>query len=126
MPLWPLAVVRDAQSSAPKQPLLPRENRLRSSREIREVVSAGKRVGNSSATLHFLPSETSQFAIIVSKAVGSAVERNLVKRRIRSILASLEAGPLNIKAAVRVKPGVAAASYQTLAADITDLIERAV
>jgi len=106
--------------------LLPRENRLRSSREIREVVSAGKRVGNSSATLHFLPSETNQFAIIVSKAVGSAVERNLVKRRIRSILASLEAGPFKIKAAVRVKPGAAAASYQTLAADLADLIERAV
>ncbi|MGA1718412.1 MAG: ribonuclease P protein component [Aquiluna sp.] len=105
---------------------MPRENRLRSSREIREVVSAGKRVGNSSATLHFLPSETNQFAIIVSKAVGSAVERNLVKRRIRSILSSLEVGPFKIKAAVRVKPGVAAASYQTLAADITDLIERAV
>ena len=99
---------------------------MRSSREIREVVSAGKRVGNSSATLHFLPSETNQFAIIVSKAVGSAVERNLVKRRIRSILSSLEVGQFKIKAAVRVKPGVAAASYQTLAADITDLIERAV
>ena len=99
---------------------------MRSSREIREVVSAGKRVGNLSATLHFLPSETNQFAIIVSKAVGSAVERNLVKRRIRSILASLEAGPFKIKAAVRVKPGAAAVSYQKLAADITDLIERAV
>ena len=125
MPSWPLAVVTDAQSSAPKQPLLPRENRLRSSREIREVVSAGKRVGNSSATLHFLPSETNQFAIIVSKAVGSAVERNLVKRRIRSILSGLEARPSKIKAAVRVKPAAATASYQVLAADIADLVERA-
>ena len=97
---------------------------MRSSREIREVVSAGKRVGNSSATLHFLPSDTNQFAIIVSKAVGSAVERNLVKRRIRSILSSMEAQPSGIKAAVRVKPAAAAASYQNLAADITELIER--
>ena len=98
---------------------------MRPSREIPEVVSAGKRVGNSSATLHFLPSETNQFAIIVSKAVGSAVERNLVKRRIRSILSGLEARPSKIKAAVRVKPAAATASYQVLAADIADLVERA-
>jgi len=124
VPSWPLAVVRDAQSSALRRTLLPRENRLRSSKEIREVVSSGKKVGNGSATLHFLPSQRNQFAIIVSKAVGSAVERNRVKRRIRAILSGLLPGDHSIRAAVRVKPAAATSSFEDLRKDIADLIER--
>ena len=103
---------------------MPRENRLRSSKEIREVVSLGKRVGNSSATLHFLPGNTDQFAIIVSKAVGSAVERNKVKRRIRAILSNVDTGGKNIRAAVRVKPAAASVSFEDLRGDIAELIKR--
>ncbi|MEL0291097.1 MAG: ribonuclease P protein component [Aquiluna sp.] len=103
---------------------MPRENRLRSSREIREVVSAGKRVGSSSATLHFLPSEVNQFAIIVSKAVGSAVDRNRVKRRIRAVLRELNPNP-TLRAAVRVKPAAAKMSFQELSQDLRELFKRA-
>ena len=98
---------------------------MRSSKEIREVVSAGKRLGNQAATLHYLPSEVNQFAIIVSKAVGTAVDRNRGKRRIRSILANLDFGSTRIRGAVRVKPAAANSSFEDLSADIADLIRRA-
>ena len=97
---------------------------MRSSREIREVVSAGKRVGSSGATLHFLPSEVNQFAIIVSKAVGSAVDRNRVKRRIRAVLRNLNPDS-TLRAAVRVKPAAAKMSFQELSQDLQELFKRA-
>ena len=88
------------------------------------MVSAGKRVGGSSATLHFLPSEVNQFAIIVSKAVGSAVDRNRVKRRIRAVLRELNPNP-TLRAAVRVKPAAAKMSFQELSQDLRELFKRA-
>ena len=98
---------------------------MRSSREIRDVVSAGKRVGSRSATLHFVTGEVNQFAIIVSKAVGSAVDRNRVKRRIRAVLRDLSPDPA-LRAVVRVKPAAAKMSFQELSEDLQELFKRAV
>jgi ribonuclease P protein component len=104
--------------------LLPRESRLRSSEEIRQVVSSGNRASSSIGTLHYLPASDTRFAIIVSKAVGNAVTRNLVKRRVRAILAEqLNTAP-NIWGAFRMKPGADQLDHQTLKREIAALLSR--
>lgn len=81
-------------------------------------------MGSKSATLHFLPGELNQFAIIVSKAVGSAVDRNRIKRRIRAVLRDLNLDRA-LRAAVRVKPAAGEMSFQELSQDLTELFKRA-
>ena len=104
---------------------MPREFRLRSSEEIRQVVSSGSRVSNSIGTLHYQPANQNQFAIIVSKAIGSAVTRNLVKRRVRQVLRNHIDRDPTLKAALRMKPGVDKLSYQTLEEEVAALFVRA-
>ena len=63
---------------------------------------------------------------VVSKAVGGAVQRNRVKRRLRHLcreeLASLPAGSLLV---VRALPAAAEASYDELRSDLRSGLHRA-
>ena len=121
-PSWLPVAARVAQSSAPRGELLPRVNRLRSSDEIREVVGKGKRFSSKSITLHYLSAETNRFAIVVSKAVGGAVTRNQVKRRIRAILSNHLAQKPEISGVIRVKPGADQTSFEDLSQEIRELL----
>lgn len=105
--------------------MLPREHRLRSSREIREVISRGKRASNQVATIHYQPANQNQFAIIVSKAVGNAVVRNLIKRRMRALLAPHTKAQPELAAAFRMKPLAATIDFQSLKTEVENLLERA-
>ena len=104
--------------------MLPRESRLRSSREIREVVSRGKRASGDFATLHYKPAEDNKFAIIVSKTVGNAVVRNSVKRRMRAILADHKQHSPAVHAAFRMRPSAATAEFRDLSKEVSNLLER--
>ena len=105
--------------------MLPREHRLRSSAEIREVVGRGKRYSNEAATIHFLPADTNRFAIVVSKSVGQAVVRNLVKRRVRAILRSEIGTQPAISAVLRMRPTSAQMKFAALSPAILDLVGKA-
>lgn len=62
--------------------------------------------------------EPSRFGFIVSKAVGNAVARNLVKRRLRAVAAeSLERVGDGYDVVVRALPQSAGASWLELAGD---------
>ena len=64
----------------------------------------------------------------VSKAVGNAVARNRVKRRLRHLtrehLPSLEGLPGRAALVVRALPASAEASYATLGADLARTLDR--
>ncbi len=83
---------------------------------------AGRRRGGAILTTHIAPSSPeapARFGFIVSKAVGSAVTRNLVKRRLRAIAAiGLAAGLVGTEVVVRALPSSATASYPTLRAEL--------
>lgn len=105
--------------------MLAREHRLRSSDEIRETIRRGKRISNRIATLHYLPANENQFAVVTSKAVGGAVVRNLVRRRAKAALYELQDKSPKLKAVLRMQPVAASASWEELSKSIRDLIARA-
>lgn len=90
--------------------MLPAEARLRRSDEFRAVVRGGVRVGRPTLVLHALRTQSppSRAGFVVSRAVGNAVTRNRVKRRLRHLTAGVLArSPLPVDVVVRALPEAA-------------------
>ena len=107
--------------------MLPAESRMRRRAEFELTVRRGSRAGRRLLTAHLLvrPGEAAQpprVGFVVSKAVGNAVLRNKVRRRLRSVLRgylpTLPGGSLLV---VRAHPQAAAARQADLAAEL-DLV----
>ncbi len=107
-------------------------NRLTSPDQFREVVRRGRRCGGSLMVVHLSVPSTERaqpvapkVGFVVSKAVGPAVTRNLVKRRLRHLarerVASLPADGMLV---VRANPPAALASYEELAHDLDRCLDR--
>jgi ribonuclease P protein component len=72
------------------------------------------------------PEATARIGFVVSKAVGPAVTRNLVKRRLRHLFRDrVEALPAGSLLVVRALPPAAQASYAELAAELDRCLARA-
>ncbi|MFJ1753706.1 ribonuclease P protein component [Kitasatospora sp. NPDC088134] len=126
--------------------MLPTENRLRRRQDFATAVKRGRRAGRPLLVVHLhrgeapeggadrnsdshphvaegLPSARAGF--VVSKAVGPAVVRNLVKRRLRHLvqerLSRLPAGSLIV---VRALPAAATAQYPELGHDLDAALRR--
>ena len=70
--------------------MLPRASRLNASADFRATIRRGVRVGRPTLVLHVgAPSGRNavRVGLVVSKAVGNAVTRNRVKRRLRHLAA---------------------------------------
>ncbi|MCL1899108.1 MAG: ribonuclease P protein component [Promicromonosporaceae bacterium] len=75
--------------------MLPSPARLRDSSDFAETVRLGARAGRSTLVVHALASRepgATRVGFVVSKAVGNAVTRNRVKRRLRELARPLTAG----------------------------------
>jgi ribonuclease P protein component len=106
--------------------------RLRRSSDFAAAVRGGRRAGRGSVVVHLTvppqtelsePAPTEESSVragfVVSKAVGGAVTRNTVRRRLRHLvrerLADLPPGSVLV---VRAQPGAATAPYDRLGADL--------
>ncbi|RCG14310.1 ribonuclease P protein component [Streptomyces diacarni] len=109
--------------------MLPTENRLRRREDFATAVRRGRRAGRPLLVVH-LRSQTdphvsegevppTRAGFVVSKAVGNAVVRNRVKRRLRPLmrerLCKLPAGSLVV---VRALPGAGEADHAQLVRDL--------
>ncbi len=109
--------------------MLPSESRMRHRTEFTLAVRRGTRAGRPSVTAHLIArpqnDEPARVGFIVSRAVGTAVVRNRVKRRLRVLvrgyLGVLPAGSLLV---VRANPPAAAARQADLAADLALVMDR--
>jgi len=119
--------------------VLPAHHRLRTPEDFRAASRRGRRAGSRTVVAHLLRTDASQvvdvspnegtadprIGFVVSKAVGTAVTRNRVKRRLRHAAAHrldrLTSGSLLV---VRAQPSAAEASYQELAADLDRCLDR--
>jgi ribonuclease P protein component len=106
--------------------MLPAASRMRRRAEFSQAMRGGSRAGQRSLSAHLLVrpdhDEPARVGFVVSRAVGSAVVRNRVRRQLRHLarryLGSLPEGSLLV---VRANPRSAAARQADLAADL-DLV----
>jgi ribonuclease P protein component len=112
--------------------VLPGQTRMRSSDEFRRTLRSGRRAGGSVVSGALLlpvgpvPNDAlPKVGFVVSRAVGSAVVRNRVKRRLRELMrrriAWLPGGSLLV---VRAHPAAAGARQADLVADLDLVIGR--
>ncbi|MFD6414907.1 ribonuclease P protein component [Streptomyces sp. NPDC060194] len=116
--------------------MLPSEYRLRRREDFATAVRRGRRAGRPLLVVHLrsgstdphVPGETAPPAragFVVSKAVGGAVVRNQVKRRLRHLvrehLSELPPGSLVV---VRALPGAGDADHDQLARDLDAALRR--
>ena len=108
-------------------------HRLTDSDGFRRAVRKGRRAGCSTMVLHLWVDPDAepgpvQVGFTVSKAVGNAVTRNRVKRRLRHLtrehLLALEGLPGRAALVVRALPASAEASYAALGADLGRTLDR--
>jgi len=106
--------------------MLPRELRLTRKADFDAVMVAGRWWGSQFLNLRVVPNglEFYRFGFSVSKAVGNAVVRNRVKRRLRAVVQMTEVVP-GFDVVVSAKPGSAGVSFQGLKGDFHALLERA-
>jgi ribonuclease P protein component len=107
--------------------VLATKNRLRTSTDFSTTVRSGVRNGRRNVVLYtaaLAADEPSRIGFIVSKSVGNAVVRNLVKRRLREAGAkSLQKYGSGFAIVVRALPAAAAASWDQLLADYDAALE---
>jgi ribonuclease P protein component len=105
---------------------------MRSPEEFKRTLRGGRRAGGSVVAGHLLLApglvqndSAPKVGLVVSRAVGSAVVRNRVKRRLRELMrrriASLPGGCLLV---LRAHPAAAGARQADLAADLDLVLER--
>jgi ribonuclease P protein component len=122
--------------------VLPTENRLRRRQDFANAVRRGRRAGRPLLVVHLRTDSGSghddthphgsggstppaRAGFVVSKAVGGAVVRNLVKRRLRHLVRErLPLLPPGSLVVVRALPGAGSADHAQLARDLDAALQR--
>lgn len=109
--------------------MLPAPHRMRRSDDFSLAVRRGRRAGGRYLAVHLMlavePREPAQVGVVVAKAVGTAVVRTQVKRRLRGVAAAaLGRLPDGTKAVLRAHPASAGATSAALAADVDRALDR--
>ena len=104
--------------------MLAAAQRLRRSSDFTAAFRSGRRSGRGTLVVHLHLDEpaqapTARAGFVVSKAVGNAVVRNRVRRRLRHLVRPLLATlPPGSSVVVRALPSAASASFETLGTDL--------
>jgi len=103
-------------------------HRLTGSAQFSLTIQKGRRAGSGTLVVHLARPDSGtrpRAGFVVSRAVGNAVTRNRVKRRLRVLVreqgAALPAGSVLV---VRALPPAAAASYAELRSDLARCLSR--
>lgn len=91
---------------------------------------AGRRVGGALCITHAVlraPGDPARFGFIVSKAIGNAVTRNLIRRRMKTVVERrLHAGIVELDVVFRALPAVTDASFEQLEREMNRALDRLV
>lgn len=103
--------------------MLPAQYRMRHGDEFARAISSGARSSTRRVVVHFFSGSTraqgARVGFVVSKAVGGAVQRNLVKRRLRAAMAEdLPELPDRAAVVVRALPAAAGSTFAQLRGDL--------
>jgi ribonuclease P protein component len=102
--------------------LLARESRLITAEDFRSTMRNGQKANASHLVVYLNRDESNtqaRFGFVVGKLVGGAVQRNLVKRRLRSAVRSrLETFSIDTSMVIRGLPGLAEITWDELNAEL--------
>ena len=119
--------------------MLPASSRLNTAAEFQQAVRRGRRAAGSLVVLHLMTtnvdkatsrsddSDGRRVGFVVSRAVGGAVIRNRVRRRLRHLMRDrLAALPAQSLLVVRAQPAAAGADFRDLGEDLDRCLQRVV
>ena len=102
--------------------------RLTGSAQFSLTIRKGRRAGSGTLVVHLARSDSGdrpRVGYVVSRAVGNAVTRNRVKRRLRELVREHgEVLPAGSSLVVRALPPAAEASYAELRSDLVRCLSR--
>jgi ribonuclease P protein component len=105
--------------------MLPKEKRLRDTRDFKRVYQKGSFFGSQIFTMSALPNKRaiSRVGVVISKKVEpKAVKRNLLKRRFREAIGALyEKLPAGYDVVVSIKPKSKEADFKVIMAEVADI-----
>ena len=111
--------------------MLGRPHRLTKGQQFAAAIRGGRRAGSATLALHLAVDDGTgqpgppRVGLVVGKAVGNAVERNRVKRRLRHLARPrVEALPVGSLLVIRALPASVAATSERLAADLDSTLAR--
>lgn len=106
--------------------MLSRAQRIHLPTQFRRVIRRGVKAHKPTLVCYAASGETelTRFGFVVSKSVGPAVTRNLVKRRLRAIAAELSTAD-SCDVVVRALPEAATAEWKQLRQDFADALAHA-
>lgn len=119
--------------------MLPADRRVKRGEEFALAIRGGRRAGRPTLVAHLWPADLdvlkssvaeartapARAGFVVSKAVGPAVTRNRVKRRLRHLVAArLDRLPEGSVLVIRALPAAATATYGGLAGDLDSALTR--
>lgn len=106
-----------------------RQHRITRGEDYRRTVRTGRRVGGAYCITHAVfstPDSPARFGFIISKAVGNAVTRNLIRRRFKTIVERrITAGASGIDVVFRAFAQITEASFEELEAEVNRALDRA-
>lgn len=106
-----------------------RQHRITRGEDYRRTVRTGRRVGGAYCITHAVfstPDTPARFGFIISKAVGNAVTRNLIRRRLKTIIERrISRGSVGIDIVFRAFPAIVDASFDELEAEVNRAVDRA-
>lgn len=110
--------------------MLPRPRRVTRPADFRRVLRGGRRAGRRRLVVHVVvgtpgAARPSRAGLVVGRAVGPAVVRHRVSRRLRHLLADrLDAWPAGTDVVVRAQPPAASSSSAELGSDLDAALTR--
>ena len=106
--------------------MLARENRLTTAEDFRVAMRSGRKIASSNLVTYTKQTDSGlppKFGFVVSKAVGNAVTRNLVKRRLRAISRQiLGIAPKGLILVARALEGAATARFDQLQKELANAV----
>ncbi|WP_281282029.1 ribonuclease P protein component [Rarobacter incanus] len=109
---------------------MPAAQRLHRSEDFKLAFRSGIRAGRDDIVVHMaraVGDNPTRAGLVVSKAVGNAVTRNKVKRRLRaSLRTELEQAPHGSIVVVRALPGAASVDFSSLTSQLSSGISACV
>jgi ribonuclease P protein component len=105
--------------------VLPRAHRVVSGSDYRRISRKGRRVSGRVAIVYLdreQAGEPARFGFIVSRAVGGAVQRNRVRRRLKAVCFALLGDAPARSVVIRALPAAATAPWSELRDEVTKAV----